>query len=200
MTQKEMSSWGRTGAARRSRRGQVGVMDRGLAAVLGAAAMLGLIGVYFHNTADVAADNQVDQINTIGAEVARLYGAQSSQYQNITAQVIAQSGSIPPQWTDAAQANLISVYKSTIALAAVTNPATNVAFGAWTMTINNVPQAACSVLLTTTYAPTMLGSAINGGAVGTVSLPIADPAIVTNKCKTGMGANGMVASVSFTFS
>ena len=187
---------------KRSRRGQVGVMDRGLAAVLGAAALLGLIGVYFHNTADVNADAQVNQINTIAAQVSRMYASQAPQYANISEAAIAQSGSLAPAWVDntVAPPTLNSIYNSKITLAPAANPVTGKAGGAYKMTVSAVPQAACTILGTTTYAPNIGKTEIAAGAIAGVgpTTPVGDPAVVAAACAAGAAANGGV-DVAFTF-
>ena len=182
---------------RRRHRGQNAILDRGLATILATLAIIGALATYFLFSGNSNAQAEQNQISSIAAEVDNLYGTQSN-YAGLTTASIASSGALSPQWVNGAgtaTATLVSIYRSQIVLAAVANPYTGLANGAWTMTINTVPAAGCVSLATTLVGNNELGVSINGKGAPTTApaagvSPLPNPAQAQASCSTG--ANTMV--------
>jgi hypothetical protein len=181
---------------KRRARGQNAILDRNLSTILAAVAIVGVLAAYFLSSANSNAQAQQNQVASIAAEVDNLYGSQSN-YTGLTTNSIALTGALSPQWVNGkgAAATLVSIFRSTIVLAPVANPYTGLANGAWTLTLPNVPPAACNSLATTLVGSGELGLSING--VGApVAAPVAGtsplPAPAAAQAACNAGANTLV--------
>ena len=180
----------------RRARGQNAILDRGLATILATVAIIGALAAYFLFAQNNNAQAEQSQIASISAEVDNLYGSQSS-YVGLTTAIIASSGALPPAWVVAGVggAGIASVYRSAITLAPVTNVVTGLIDGAWTLTLNAVPNAACLTLASTNVGSSEYGVSINGtgaptGPTPAGTNPLPTPAAAAVSCTKG--ANTLV--------
>ena len=176
----------------RRQRGQNAILDRGLATILATVAIVGALASYFLFAGNSDAQAQQSQLTAVTAQIANLYGNQST-FTGLTAAQIAGSGALSPQWVTGTgtSASIVSIFKSPVVLAPIAHPYTSLANGAYTLTITNVPPAACISLASTNIGSGELGIAINGaGGPGTTAPlpgvnPLPTPAAAQTACSTG---------------
>ena len=186
------------GTARVTRaRGQNAIMDRGLATILTTAGIIGALASFYIFSPNNSATAEKSQIAAIGVAVDMLYKG-VPDYTSLTTPLLVSFGALPTQWVQTgavgAQPTIVSMFRSAITVAPVTNVLTGLVNGAWTLTIAAVPQSSCIVLATSMDGPNEFGVAINGvGAptgpspTGVNPLPTtAAAAIACNKTENSM--------------
>lgn len=171
-------------AKKKRARGQSQILENGLVRIIAIFAVVLVLGMFWLASGSSKAEQQKAQIATIATAVSQLYGTQST-YNGLTSQVIAKNGSIAQQWVSGD--HLVSIYKSMITLASVSNPITGLTDGAWSLTIENVPQDGCNFLATSQDAPNQiqLVAGKSTATLGANTPPTLKPSEAQNACASG---------------
>lgn len=161
----------------------------GLAIVLAITALV--VGVYTTTSRSQRTNDVQTQLTQISSQVRSL--APAGNFAGITTKVLADSQKIPDSWIGgtAAAPTITTPFGGTIAVAeADLAPGTDNAF---TITVNDLPVAACNDIITNSLANFVI---INAGAtdVKTVADPDAAPADIATAC----AATGDTVDVIFT--
>lgn len=171
-------------AKKKRARGQSQILENGLVRIIAIFAVVLVLGMFWLASGSSKAEQQKAQIATIATAVSQLYGTQST-YNGLTSKVLASNGSIPQQWVSGT--NLVSIYKSMITLASVSNPITGLTDGAWSLSIANVPQDGCNFLATSQDAPNQiqLVAGKSTATLGANTPPTLAPATAQTACASG---------------